>query len=481
MGIHIKKFQASTLQKAIEKVREELGDNAIILQTDPIRTSGALKMFGKNAVEVTAAIDRADAPAAAATLPTKPQSKFHATVGESTPSSDNQTKSQWWGLLSKKTKRPSAPGASISSAAQTPSTYSKPAGAVVAPAAAPSDASALSPSVGQMYAMKTFIEPLKKDLDSLKAKLSAQEPVAPRKRVRDPLELEVQQLRQDLQSFLMEKRYEDTKLPFYYRSLMKFWSEKGMSNKQIFGFFKQIEKWGHTFSETSSDKEVATSLRSVLQESISEANVFQKKEQRVVIVVGPTGVGKTTTIAKLAAYEKLRLKRSVSFITVDDFKIGATDQLAHYARILEIPFSKSRPDFTLENQCVVQATDTIFVDTFGVSPRDIERLNLLKKMLKFQDPLVQAKLEVHLALPVGVAPQDVEEYLASFSELNPKYLLFTKWDETMNWGGMLSTILASRKPVSFVCHGQNVPDDMALFSKNDFIRAITSFSNSEES
>ena len=75
---------------------------------------------------------------------------------------------------------------------------------------------------------------------------------------------------------------------------------------------------------------------------------------------------------------------------------------------------------------------------------------------------------------MGIPPHDVEEHLKAFEELNPQYLLFTKWDETTHWGGMLSTILTSHRPVSFICHGQNVPDDLALFSKTHFIETVMS-------
>jgi flagellar biosynthesis protein FlhF len=462
MGIQIKKFQASTLQKAIEQVRAEMGDNAIILQTEPLRGNKALGLFGRDMVEVTAAIDRKElAP------------RFHATVTEDAKerASEKSTavRGGWRSLLGFEKKR------EVITMERLPETTASKPKAINAYTPPPLD-EGMKPSVSaaQIYAMKTFIEPLQKEVENLKAKANkAETPTSPRKRVKDPLETEVHLLRSQLSAFINEKRFEGQKLPTYFKQILDFWTEKGMTARQILGFFKAMEEWGTKFEATTSPIQASQSLTSALEGSISEANVFEKHNRRIVVLVGPTGVGKTTTIAKMAAHEKLRLKRSVSLLTLDDYKIGATDQLNHYARILEVPFTKSRAEITLEEQCKVEGAETIFVDTFGVSASDTARIESLKKSLQFTDPEMAKRLEVHLVFPVGISPSAVHESLVQFSGLNPSYLIFTKWDETTHWGGMLSTILESRKPVSFVCHGQNVPDDMTLFSKKNFIETIT--------
>ncbi|MBN8554895.1 MAG: flagellar biosynthesis protein FlhF [Deltaproteobacteria bacterium] len=478
MGIQIKKFQAATLQKAIEQVRSEMGDNAIILQTEPVRGNKALGLFGREMIEVTAAIDRKElAP------------RFHATVtdkGETATTTSTKTtattdsKNTGWkallGLDRKALKKAQAEFIPLN-----PATTSKATKALAAYAAPTTDDEGTKPSVSasQIYAMKTFIEPLQKEVETLKAKISKTETTPStmttpaKKRIKDPLEHEVQMLRSQLSAFINEKRFEGQNLPSYFKQILNFWNDKGMTNRQIFNFFKAMENWGSEFNASTSMIHASQTLTTALDGNIAEANVFEKREKRIVVLVGPTGVGKTTTMAKLAAHEKLKLKKSVTLLTMDDYKIGGTDQLNHYARILEVPFTKTRSDMTLEDQCKIDTSDTLFIDTFGVAASDTQKIEGLKKSLIFKDPELAKRLEIHLVLPVGIAPADVSDALAQFATLNPAYLIFTKWDETQNWGGMLTTILESRKPVSFVCNGQNVPDDVSRFSKKKFIETIT--------
>lgn len=465
MALQVKKFRAPTLQQAIEMVRLEMGDDAIILQTDPIKTTGG-KFMTADRMEVTAAIDREDEP-----------QKFHATVSEAPEERAEKAGSATNGLsalLSKanfgfKPKKPAAP-----QAPQRTTSKPTPSPAVPMTTASPaSGADSQAPTMGQIYAVKTFIEPIKEEVDALKRELQKKDPSLGKKKFKDPLEEEVQKLRSELHDFIIEKKFDGSNLPKYFRKLLTYWKDMGMTEKQIHGLFQQIQNWGHSFDAETSETLAAEHMNHLLEGAIQEANVLSKTDRRIVILVGPTGVGKTTTIAKMAAHEKLKLKRSVAFVTVDDFKIGGTDQLAHYARILEVPFAKSRADMSLEEQCKLSNAQTIFVDTFGLSIRDAERMKTLKKMIEFQDPELAKRIEIHLVLPVGIASQDVHDFLEAYGALKPKYLAFTKWDETSHWGGMLGAILESRKPVSFISYGQNVPDDFALFSKTSFIETVT--------
>lgn len=464
MGIQIKKFRAATLQKAIEEVRNELGDDAVILQTETVKDP-KMGLLGRTLVEVTAAIDRQDTIRFHATVDEGPQERAQANT------STDSSKSWWKNLLpSKKSTLPPLPKVAQPS---------KPVGAssAKAPAARASAdlKSPLADSMSQMYAIKTFVEPLQKEIDALKTKLQPTNKSTKRKIV-DPLELEVQALRSDLSHYLLENRYKHLSLSEPYRQLVHFWKSKGMSGRQILGFLKTLEDAEGNFPNDGAD---ISSLADALQTSVREALVFQKAEPRVVVLVGATGVGKTTTLAKMGAYEKIHLKRKIAFISVDDYKIGGADQMQNYGRILEAPFIRSRKDMSLEEQIDLLHADTVYVDTFGISPADTDRIENLKAMLEFKNPENVKRLEIHLVVPVGVAPNDVEHLLSGFAPLHPQYLLFTKWDETENWGGMLSAILESKKPVSLICHGQNVPDDMSVFSSRKFISTVTAVDDAE--
>lgn len=461
MALQIKKFQAATLQEAIEQIRQELGDDAIILQTEQLR--GKAGLFGGAKIEVTAALDRDEAPAP----------RFHATVSDDGQEAPAPTSSGrgFMGLLKGKAPKKVNPPKVASPAPKGVKAYQSAAKPmpVESKPEVQSPSTFTQPSLGQMYAVKTYVDPLKNEIDALRKEIRKEAPKP--KNFKDPLEEEVQSLRSELRQFMNERRYAGHKLPRYLQQLSQYWKEKGVGEKEIFSLFEKLESWSDR--EDGIESDMAENMTRILGGLIQEANVYQKKQQRIVVLVGPTGAGKTTTIAKMAAYEKIHLGRTVSFITVDDFKIGGTDQLAHYARILEVPFSKSRTDLSLEEQCRVQKADTIFIDTFGISPKDTSRFAALKKLLTFVDPELAAKLEIHLVMPVGMSAQDIHDQVDSYASLKPQFMIFTKWDETDNWGGMLTAILAAKKPVSFISHGQSVPDDFALFSKRVFIETVT--------
>ena len=454
MGMQIKKFQASSLQKALEQIRAELGDGAIVLQADPIKTG----LFGRNGVEVTAAIDRKTMPA-----------RFEIQVDEesssnSIPSSRKKPKAKAWSSLFK--------GKSESAEEKKSDTSEAKANQIknFVSQAVQTERRDEAPGRGQLFAMKTFVDPLKEEIQQLKQQMHQERPKS-QERIPSTsyIESEIQSLKNAFKDFVIEQKLQDSELPSELKRLEVFWRDHGMTSRQIARFFNQLKSENKSF-----DDEI---LRSALQSKVKDSKAFESRAKKIKILVGPTGVGKTTTIAKLAAFEKLKLKRSVSLITIDDFKIGGTDQLGHYARILEAPFVKCRSDVSLEDQIKTVEADTIFIDTFGVSPKDDAKILKLRKALQLKDPELIARQELHLALPAGLASGDVYLFVESFSRMNPNYLLFTKWDETENWGGMLAAIMTSERPVSFVGHGQEVPDDISVFNSDQFIQTVTTWGN----
>lgn len=457
MGMQIKKFRASSLQKAIEQVRRELGDNAIILQADSVAKPGPL---GGTEMEVTAALDRKAMPP-----------RFSVRVDDSGDQAFTQQKPKpmaWKELLTqpfgKKMQKTSKPKIQkqvnqvVNAAVQKEKEK---------PALPP------LPTSGQNYSLKSYLDPLKKEIEDLRKTLEGGNEKSSRQPSVALLEAEINSLKKALTHYIQERTYERTDLSADLQRLISYWQEHGMSDRQIFGFLSQLEKEGVDLDQVNE----ATKIKNNLESHIKSANTIENPKQKIVALVGPTGVGKTTTIAKLAAFEKLKMNRRVALVTIDDYKIGGTDQLNHYARILEVPFVKIRSDLSLEEQIKTLDADTIFIDTFGISPRDDDKIQKLRKSLRFTDPLLQKRLELHLALPVAIPSGDVEGYIEGFSRLHPDFLLFTKWDETDNWGGMLASILMSERPVSFVGHGQEVPEDLSIFSSESFIDTVTATEN----
>jgi len=177
---------------------------------------------------------------------------------------------------------------------------------------------------------------------------------------------------------------------------------------------------------------------------------------RTVALVGPTGVGKTTTIAKLAANFRLREKRRVGLITVDTYRIAAVEQLRTYADIIDLPMEVvSTPREMRQAVARLSDMELILMDTAGRSPRDEVKIQELKSMLTEAQPD-----EVHLVLSSSAASSQLVKTAERFAEVGTTALLLTKLDETTGLGNVLPLLRTSGLPLSYVTNGQNVPDDI---------------------
>ena len=176
---------------------------------------------------------------------------------------------------------------------------------------------------------------------------------------------------------------------------------------------------------------------------------------RLVALIGPTGVGKTTTIAKLAANLKLREGKRVGLITIDTYRIAAVDQLQTYANIIEVPLHVVLTEAELtEAVAALGEMDVVLIDTAGRSQNDRPRLELLGRFLIAAQPD-----EVHLVVSATGNRACTENVIDRFLPLGANRILVTKLDEAASIGTVLN--LADRAPLSYVTNGQNVPEDMA--------------------
>ena len=184
--------------------------------------------------------------------------------------------------------------------------------------------------------------------------------------------------------------------------------------------------------------------------------------------IGTTGVGKTTTIAKLAAHLMLKARKKVGLISVDSYRIGAIEQLKTYANILGIPcfpaFNKKDLVFALKK---MEMRDVVLIDTAGQSQYDRARIEELKRMIS--DDL---EINSQLLLSVSTKESEMERAALNFSSLKCQSYIFTKVDESQKCGSLINQIMKRHLPVSYITTGQNVPEDIEKADKEKIFNLI---------
>ena len=211
----------------------------------------------------------------------------------------------------------------------------------------------------------------------------------------------------------------------------------------------------------------ATLLVSYLLEEIDESlKILDESldEPKIVMLAGPTGVGKTTTIAKLAARYAYLMDKPyrVALLNLDSYKVGAFEQLGHYADIMQLEHItvETVEDFTLGLEAL-EEYDVILVDTAGMSPYDTQKFI---KTVEFVNSDIGKKLEVNLVFPATVKYEDMDDIYNNFSFLDLNSVIISKFDETKHFGTLLNFMLLYNLPMSYFSVGQEVPDDLMLAS-----------------
>lgn len=194
-------------------------------------------------------------------------------------------------------------------------------------------------------------------------------------------------------------------------------------------------------------------------------------QRRVVALIGPTGVGKTTTIAKLAANSRLRDRRRVGLLTLDTYRIAAVDQLRTYAEIIELPLAvASTPEEVVAALDRMQDLELVLVDTAGRSPRNEQQLQELQTMLAAIQPD-----ETHLVMSCSSSSKQLLQTAELFATVGYSHLLMTKLDEALSLGSLMSLAQAQQVPLSYLTTGQNVPDDIEIAESTRLCEQILRF------
>lgn len=211
---------------------------------------------------------------------------------------------------------------------------------------------------------------------------------------------------------------------------------------------------------------------SIVQETIEEIEsrfCVRPELSRITALVGPPGTGKTTTLVKLAVTEGLLKRRPVRLISADRERIGAADQLRSYATILGVAFETVEETAGL-GQAIDRAPEghLVLIDTPGLSPALLESVGMDLAMFLAR----RQEIDTHLVLTASMRPSDIEAAAKRFEVFRPSALIFTKLDETDSTGAIASEAIRSAKPVSWLCAGQLIPEDIEPASKRRIAGAL---------
>jgi flagellar biosynthesis protein FlhF len=456
----VKKFEAPTMKEALDKIKEELGPDAFILATKNIAKKGPLGFGERSFLQVTAAVEEEPNSGASTTL----EEDSEATPFPPSARSEFSDFSKTYGRSATAGRKPSATPplsrARVKGQSGTPLAGSK---AQPMPAKGPVEEDE-SFQVGFQTVFKDALAEGEKD--------------PPRKELRRELH-ELRRMVEDMnakqQSSLIEEMAELKGLLYK------------MSKQATAGILKSslpsLISLYHELRQLEFDEVLAAKLLDMAEKRLSRNDLNQQKVVRgyvqtlisrslsvsgplkfsegiptVLAFVGPTGVGKTTTLAKLAAYSALHLNEPTALISLDTYRIAAVDQLKTYAKIMDIPIQVALNVNELKKAVQFhQDKSLILIDTAGRSPFNKEGISELQGFFKGQP-----EIQRHLVLGANTKPSDMEDIVREFSPLEPQFLLFTKLDETRRFGGLFTQMIRTKMPVSFLTTGQSVPEDFAF-------------------
>ncbi|MBO4615866.1 MAG: flagellar biosynthesis protein FlhF [Lachnospiraceae bacterium] len=267
-----------------------------------------------------------------------------------------------------------------------------------------------------------------------------------------------------------DKKEEDTELKKFFDLLLSTMLDNEVEREYASSIIDETAK------VTKPGTPIDVALAGIYQKMIlkfGKASVISPAENgpKTVFFVGPTGVGKTTTIAKIASKFSVELKKKVALLTADTYRIAAAEQLRTYANILEVPF---RIIYTIEEMESAlrdfKNFDYVFVDTAGHSHQNEEQKNVMGSFIHSVDGIVEK--EVYLVVSATTKYRDLMSIADAYSTITDYKLIFTKLDETTALGNLLNLKLYTGADLSYITCGQNVPDDIEDFNAQSTVKNL---------
>lgn len=416
----IKKFLGKTEQEAIDNAKKELGVNVVVMNVKSVKRKGLFSFLKPQMKEVTVALEEEN---------TVNQDKVSAEMKAAVSAINNVVVSSM-------------------NNAQNPGV---PKEAEKQQTGAASQGVAAAKVLPEQTAEKKENNALEEKLDSLQSLLK-QQLQKPESEKEEPEEKEVSET--------------DKFMQLLHTTML----ENEVDEKYAKQVIEEIEKINKP--NTPFDYALANTYQKMVLKFGKPAGITpSEKGVKVVFFVGPTGVGKTTTIAKIASKFRVDEKKKVALLTADTYRIAAAEQLRTYANILEVPFRVIYAVEEMEQALVdFKDYDYIFVDTAGHSHQNEAQKEDMSKFIHSVDDMVEK--EVFLVLSATTKYRDLISIADAYKEIADYKLIFTKLDETITLGNLLNLKLYTGASLSYVTCGQNVPDDIEDFNPQKTVKRL---------
>ncbi len=478
--MQIKVFKAPTMKEAMEHVKEELGIDAVILHTKKYKEGGFLGYGSKEIVEVTAAVEeKSSKPKEKKDTGTK--AKTAAPVLPNTVLSQYKTHGTETGveMAAKSAELGAVPEAPIIQKPEFPSfgtdplAAANPAGTVGKPSLGKDFYDSLLKEVEQsppqkprIWKAESFSAPASKELAEEKQSAGSLEEES--KDSEENFESETDLAIPEEQEKIQKLENELAQMKAMLAQMMsKGTSQNVLTLQEVLqrqgvedAFLNEMAATlgaGETLVEAYSS-EAREILTDYLQRSMnfSEGIALPSRGTRIVALIGPTGVGKTTTLAKIAARFVLEQGVSAALITADTYRISAVEQLKTYSDIIGLPLEiVYTPDELRVAIRKHEKKQLILIDTAGRSQHNEYQMDELQRLLK-----ANSRIEKHLVISATTKDGDVADIMDKFSSCKPNRVIFTKVDETRSLGIIPNLLCGKDISLSYLAYGQSVPDDI---------------------